>query len=424
MIVPGSRLEPTELCLAERPAEVRALAERCARAQVIAVDVEADGLFAFRPKLCTLQLAFEERGVVVVGVVDTLASRVDALADVLGEGGPVKVLHDLTFDARLLEESGAPLRRARDTSVAARLLGYKEGGLAALLRLELGIDLDKKHQQHDWSRRPLLEPHLRYLADDVRYLLSLDARLGAKAKEAGIEEEIAEECAYKLVTAQRPPRDSKPTYARVKGALSLDPAGRAVLRRLCEARDEAARAADVPPFKVLANEALLELAKKKPKGAAAIRSIVGSRLFGGRRASADVDAGGDGSRPGGLLLELQRAIEAGQLDGDVPEDHRAFFEPVRMDRAAITRRREIEGRISQWRRAEAKRRGVDEQAVLPGHCAQDLASVLASLDPASDPSLSLDLAAARGAIATIPGMGAGRAARYGEALLALAMRSA
>jgi ribonuclease D len=36
-------------------------------------------------------------------------------------------------------------------------------------------------------------------------------------------------------------------------------------------------------------------------------------------------------------------------------------------------RRQREARLIAWRRAEAKRRGVDEQVVLPGHCLKDAA---------------------------------------------------
>lgn len=406
----GGAGEPAELCLAERPEAVRALAARCARAEAIAVDVEADGLFAFRPKLCTLQLAFREGGGFVVGVVDTLKADVAPLVEVLSERGPVKVLHDLTFDARLLEESGAPLARVRDTSVAARLLGYKVGGLAALLRLELGLDLDKKYQQHDWSRRPLLPEQIRYLADDVLHLLPLDERLAEKAAALGIEDEIAEECAYKLASAQRPPRDPRPSYVRIKGAPALDPVGRAVLRRLCDARDAAAEEADVPPFKMASNELLLDIAAKRPTNAGALRALMSPRST-----AAHGSQGPPTERHRRLSTALLAAVLEGVRDGDVPEDHRAFFEPVRMDRAVVARRRGIESRITGWRRAEAKRRGVDEQAVLPGHCVQDLVSVLSAFDPIDPASPDIHAAVAR-----VPGFGARRMERYGRALIDLA----
>src|SRR5690349_14549323 len=110
------------------PAALAALAARAARAPRIAIDVEANGLFAYRAALCTVQLAFPEGDDRAIAVIDTLAVDPAPLAAVLGPEGPVKVLHDLTFDARLLAEAGAPLGRVRDTSVTARLLGIAATG--------------------------------------------------------------------------------------------------------------------------------------------------------------------------------------------------------------------------------------------------------------------------------------------------------
>ncbi|NUQ79669.1 MAG: ribonuclease D, partial [Polyangiaceae bacterium] len=118
-----------------------------------------------------------------------------------------------------------------------------------------------------------------------------------------------------------------------------------------------------------------------------------------------------GGRAGRLSATWLHAIEQGIEDGDVPEEERSLFEPVRMDRSMVARRRAIEARISGWRRAEAKRRGVDEQVILPGHCAQALAGVLAARDR-SAPDL-LD------AIAKIAGLGAKRLGRYAGAFAAL-----
>lgn len=371
---------------------------RAARAPRLALDVEANGLFVYRAALCVLQMAWEEEGGLAVALVDTLATPVDPLRAVLGPGGPIKVLHDLSFDARLLDEVGSPLARVRDTSVAARLLGFTATGLSTLVASELGVTLDKRLQQYDWTRRPLLDEHLLYLAEDVRYLLALDDHLTRSADALDLAPEIAEECDHKLAAARWPPRDPRPAYVRIKGAAGLDPVGRAVLRRLVEAREAAAAAADVPPFKVVTNEVLLELSRRRPTSLAALSASRGAVIG---RAAQHTD-------------ELLRAIAEGLRDGDVPPDHAHFFQPPAHppSRAELAARRAIEVRISAFRKAEAKRRGVDEQAVLPGHCAHDLADVLAAHGP-TDPALP-------DAIARIAGIGAFRIERYGEAFRALA----
>ncbi|MGK3993417.1 HRDC domain-containing protein [Sorangium sp. So ce1024] len=382
--------------LVERGDELARLVERAARADALAVDVEANGLFAYRPRLCTVQLAFREGDGVAVAVVDALRVPVAPLAPLLGAAGPPKVLHDLTFDARMLAEAGAPLAGARDTSVAARMLGCAATGLASLVQAELGVAIDKQLQQHDWARRPLASAELRYLADDVLHLLPLDARLAERARALGIEDEIAEECAYKLAAALGPPRDPRPAYARIKGAQALDPEGRAILRRLVAAREAAAEAADQPSFKIVASEVLLELAQRRPSRADDVRAVRGAAA--GRAAA--------------CVAAWLSAIEQGRGDGDVPEEERALFLQARPTRREVALRRAVEGRITAWRRAEAKARKVDEQVVLPGHCAQDLVEVALSAGHAGD-------AAIAAAIARISGLGACRLARYGDALAAL-----
>ena len=368
---------------------------RGARAEILALDVEANGLFAYRPKACTVQLAWREDGRVVAAIIDTLQVDVRRLTGLLGPAGPVKVLHDLTFDDRLLEEAGVQLANVRDTSVAARLLGSQATGLGALVAVELGVTLPKRFQKHDWAERPLTAEHVDYLAGDVLHLLDLEVRLRARIAELDLTSECAAECAYKLRTAAGPPRDARPSYARIKGASELDPQGRAALRHLVEAREVTAMTADVPPFKIVGHDVLLELAKQRPRSLSALHGVQGA-------------TSGRAARLVGAWLE---AIARGVRDRDVPVEDRPLFERPRTDRAALALRRAREAQITRWRRAEALARNVIDQAVLPGHCVQDLLEIM--LTPSEDND------ALRDRIAAIPGLGSKRFERYGEAFVGL-----
>ena len=372
--------------LIDRPQDLASVIDRAARASVVALDVEGNGLFAYRARLCTVQLAWREREHVQVAVIDTLSVAPTPLAHLLGEEGPPKLLHDLTFDARMLLEAGIRLGKVRDTSVAAKMLGRKATGLASLLAAELGVTVEKELQQHDWSRRPLGERELGYLAADVYWLEALEERLAREVEALGIRDEVETECAYKLETSLAPSLDKRPAYARIRGADTLSPLELAVLRRVVEAREEIAAKWDVPPFKIASNDFLLELARKRPASRRDLRNLRG---ISGRVMSV-ADA---------LLAAVKQGID----DGEVPE-HERFVRP-RLDRAAIAERRERESRLLSWRRAEAARRGVDEQVVLPGHCLQAIAAG-GAFDEAS--------------IAQIPGMGKVRAERYAKTLAAIA----
>ena len=365
--------------------ELERVAQRAAGAAMLAVDVEGNGLFVYRAQLCTVQLGWlEQGGAMHIAIVDTLACDPGPLAPLLGAQGPVKVLHDFTFDAKLLQEVGVALANVRDTSVLARLLGRKATGLGSLLASELGIVVPKDLQQHDWSKRPLTEPQLAYLAADVRHLGALYDRLNGEAVEREISEEVEEESQYKLETALAPQRDRGPSYLRIKGADKLDPLGLAVLRRLVAQRELLAADWDVPPFKVAGNDLLLELSRARPTSREALRTF--------RR--------GFSSRLAGSADRLLAAILQGLQDETVPAEDRA--EPARLDRTAAALRRGREKRLTAFRRSEAARRGVDEQVVLPGHCLQD--------------ALSLDQFTLQ-ALAGVKGLGQKRLALYGEAIL-------
>src|SRR5450432_1582204 len=154
-------------------ADLERLARSVAASPIVALDAEGNGLFAYRARLCTLQLGWQEGADPRIAIVDALEVDCRILADVLGPTGPVKVLHDFTFDVKLLADAGVVLSNLRDTSVLARMLGRKATGLASLLSSELGIVVEKELQQHDWSQRPLGVKHIEYLAGDVRHLLAL-----------------------------------------------------------------------------------------------------------------------------------------------------------------------------------------------------------------------------------------------------------
>lgn len=380
-----------ELVHAIDEAAVYAVARRAERAERIALDVEANGMFAYRQRVCVVQLAFVEGERSVLVILDALRAPLAPLAAVLGAGGPPKVLHDLAFDARILMEEGLRLGHVEDTAVLGMLLDEPRTGLAALLEKELGVIIAKGHQSHDWARRPLEDEHLAYLVDDVRHLLALHEGLAARVEAAGITEEAAEEVAHRLARALVADADPRPPYARVKGATELDGPGRAALRSLFQAREEVARTVDTPAAKLLGSDALLALARARPSGRVAIRKLAG-------RGADHADA-------------WHEAIAAAEGEADVPEPERAHFIVPPLDRAELARRRKVEQALTRFRRDEAKRRGVCEQAILPGHCLAEIAGLAALAAPVA-PVTEAELQ-------RVAGLGEKRRALYGAALVAI-----
>ena len=330
------------------------LARALARVPRLGLDVESDGMFAYRARVCTVQLVAGGS----IALVDTLATSLEPLAGVLGEGGPVKIVHDVAFDARMLASAGLPLGNVHDTSIAARLLGRTATGLASLARAELGVQIDKGLQHHDWRERPLLPSHALYLARDVAYLEALADVLWRELREHAIEPEVLEETRYRIANAIAAAREPEraTAYADVKGFDRLAPLDRAVFRRLWRARESAAARLDMPSARTIATDALLALARSRPR---TLDALAKARLPRER-----LDAMGP---------ELIEAIARGIEDGDLPPEERAALATPRPVRDEIARRRAREGALTAWRKGEAKRRGVDEQVVLPGHCLKALA---------------------------------------------------
>jgi ribonuclease D len=370
--------------LVTEPGQLSELARRVGTAPKIAVDAEGNGMHAYRPRLCTLQLAWREDGGTVAAIVDTLAVDPLPLAPLLGPGGPVKVLHDLTFDARILADHGIALGNVEDTSVAARFLDEKSTGLSALSEAHLGVALSKGLQHHDWSQRPLEEEHLAYLAGDVIHLLDLAEVLARRVAERGIAAEVALENAYKLTTGLTPP-SGPPDYTRAKGYRELAPVERAVLRRLFAVRDALAAADDVPAHKIAPTPVLIEMARRRPRRAPEIR-----RLCRGRAAR----------HAAGWIEAVRLGIEDG-----APPDHEQP-EALLPDRETIDRRRKLERSLTRWRSAEAIRREVSQQVVLPGHCVGPLVAALLAGGSPDD-------------VAAVPGLGELRAVRHLDAWRAL-----
>ena len=368
--------------LAEDTASLRAWCARLRDEPILALDVESNGLFAFEPELCVVQLS--TRGDVVV--VDTLVADPSCLADLIGPGGPLVVLHDLGFDARMLSRAGAPLHRVADTALAAAFLGRSSTGLGAVLASELGVDHDKTLQHHDWRARPLDARALRSLSGDVAHLLPLWDKLSAEVAAKGIASELAEETRHRLAEAQAPAEDARPPLLRVKGVDRLPVADLPLLRALLEARDDLARQLDVPPFKVLANDALVAAAQRRPRSVGELARI-------------------DGAHRGRARALSRRMLElVGEEHPPLTPEERAGLSPPRPSPAHVKARKRREGALLAWRKAEAARRDVNAQVVLPGHVLRALAD--------GGAVSTRDLAA-------VSGLGDFRVERYGDALLAL-----
>jgi len=233
-------------------------------ATFVGMDLEADNLHHYKEQLCLIQLAADGR----VALIDPLAIEdCSSLLEFIDDERRDLWMHGADFDMRLMLAAFDWLpHRIRDTQIAAQLVGRRQFGLAALVQHYLGITLSKSSQKQDWSRRPLTPTMLEYAAQDAAVIFPLKEHLCREMEECGRREWFEDACrsARRQVLA-RTPRDMDDAW-RITGSGGLRGRELAYLRALWHWRDSEARRRDVPTFKVISNQELLDLSKHLDEG--------------------------------------------------------------------------------------------------------------------------------------------------------------
>jgi ribonuclease D len=329
----------------ERESDLRALSRELLRETVIAVDTEADSFYHYFDKTCLVQIGTSQG----IYLIDPLAlggpAELAPLAPVFASKKIRKIFHAAEYDLYVLKrDCSFEFENLFDTMVSAQLLGYPAVGLAALAKRHFGVSLPKDEQRSDWSARPLRENQLVYAAADVTYLVRMAENLEAQLRELG-RFEWAEQEFEALMRRKWPVREFDDAgYLRIKGAKALDATSLAVLRELYLMRDARAREVDRPPFKVLGNRTLMEIAQLQPAQQNDLAGIKGVTELILRR----------------LGREILAAVGRGQL---------APHEPLRKvanGRRRMDRRteRRVE-RLKRWRATRAKELGLDPGVLCP-----------------------------------------------------------
>ena len=228
----------------------------------IALDTEADSLHSFREKLCLIQFSSGTTH----AVIDPL--KIGNLQPLLGFLDRSELwMHGADFDMSLFRRTfGIVPSRILDTQVAARLCGHRQFGLAHLVQQVFGVVLSKQSQRADWGKRPIKRQMLEYAINDVRYILELADILLARLSELGRLDWFYQSCtAARDAVINRPPPDQEEAW-RINGWGNLQPKGLAALRALWQWRLREAERLDRPPFKVINNEPLLEMAMQFQEG--------------------------------------------------------------------------------------------------------------------------------------------------------------
>ena len=237
---------------------IKELITRAKQSSRIALDIEADSLHHYFEKVCLIQLKVGSASYIV----DPLAGiDLTGLLKVLADK-PL-ILHGGDYDLRMLREQYAfkPNSEVFDTMLAAQLLGYERYGLVAVVQKLFGITLSKAGQKSNWSKRPLTQAQLRYAGEDTNYLESLADKLKSELKRLGREDWHRQCCEFMVRSTDsgKTTKNNKDKW-RIRGSSKLIPRQLTFVKEIWNWREKQAQIADRPPFKVMLNSLIMQLA--------------------------------------------------------------------------------------------------------------------------------------------------------------------
>ncbi|GMR03932.1 MAG: ribonuclease D [Gammaproteobacteria bacterium] len=274
---------------------LRRLCQQMRGAPWIALDTEFLRSRTYYAHLCLIQVATPD----VVACVDPLVHDldIDPLLNLIHSPKILKVFHSARQDLEVFHD----LRQVApqplfDTQIAAALAGYDDQiGYAALVESITGVKLAKQHTRTDWKARPLTPEQIRYAEDDVRHLREVYVYLAERLSALGRKEWLEEECAA-LADPALYRNEPEQAYRRIRQGHLLPPEAQTVLSELAAWRENTAQKKNLPRSWVMADAALLEVARTAPGNLEQLAEMKGVSI-------------GNASKWGPQILE---AVRAGQ----------------------------------------------------------------------------------------------------------------
>jgi len=302
----------------------------------IAIDTEANSLYAFREQVCLVQFSIPGADYLL----DPLTLHdLTPLADIFSSPAIEKVFHAAEYDLLGLQRDyGFTFTNIFDTMLAARILGYKQLGLGSLLAEKFQVEIDKRFQKADWGARPLPPGLVDYARLDTHYLLELRDSLEAELREKD-RLDLAREDFQRSCYVTNGSRQPKERWERIDGQQDLTPRRRTILNELCLSREKIAERLNRPLFKVLNDHVLLKLAQIEPD------SLNELKLAGLSERQFD--------RFGRAMLE---AIQRGKTA--------PLVKPTEIEKPSNAILNRL-NKLKNWRKKKAEELGVESDIVLP-----------------------------------------------------------
>jgi len=251
------------------------LAQFCdeiADAPVIGFDTEFISEDSYRPELCLIQVAAGD----TLGIIDPLAAGdVSSFWRVLAAPGHITIVHAGREEFRFCAHSiGERPSGWFDIQLAAGFVGLEyPAAYSTLISKLLNKTLPKGETRTDWRRRPLSDRQLEYALHDVIYLAPIRDLLMTRLKKldrvSWVEEDL------ERWQNQLEHDESRERWRRVSGINGLSRRSLAIVQEIWKWRDAEAQRRDCPQRRVLRDDLIVELARRKTSDPRRIQALRG-----------------------------------------------------------------------------------------------------------------------------------------------------
>src|SRR5215204_476558 len=287
-------------------ADLAAACSRLSQHPFVTVDTEFMRETTYYPKLCLIQMATPDEGLLV----DPLAPGLDLkpFLDLMADERVIKVFHSARQDLEIVWNMGGIVPHPLfDTQIAAMVCGYGDSVSYEQLVNDLAkARVDKSSRFTDWSRRPLSEAQLTYALSDVTHLVKVYEALSAELERTGRSEWLAEEMGV-LTSPETYRADPVNAWQRLSGRMRKA-REIAILMEVAAWREHEAQSRDVPRGRVLKDEAVIDVSVAAPRSVEAL----------GRLRS--IPTGFERSKPAAeIMAAVERGLERDPKRVPVPE---------------------------------------------------------------------------------------------------------
>lgn len=242
----------------------------------VGFDTEFVSENCFRPLLCLIQVSTDQD----YAIIDTLA--IEDLAvfwNWLCDGDHITIVHaareEFLFCFRAVGKRPSKLF---DIQLAAGMIGCEyPAAYGNLVNRMLGVTVDKGETRTDWRQRPLTDRQMDYALEDVVHLWPVHQKLNKGLETLGRVQWVREEMDQWQTALEK--TITHPQWRRVSGIARLKPPQLAIVKELWIWRNEEAERRDRTPKRVLADDLIVELARRGTSKPSQIRAIRG---FGNR----------------------------------------------------------------------------------------------------------------------------------------------